>query len=700
MSTAVDSNAAVPSLAEDVLREGIEQSLRAHLCENAVFLAELLCVAYPSATSSNLLARAHLQAGDLTRAANALRPPSTPGNRYLYALCCYRIGTKEALRDAEEYLRAPHAKSVPGGAAGQYLLASIYHRTSRKEAAVEHYQRAMRANPTMWLAFDGLARLGLGPSKVDTVFSRANDVQARVQLRAQPFATPPPPPPVPTPTIPHSPQTPQPHTSSQQPPHPSPRRRLRGLSSMSRVQSAPSPRFDDLHAQHGYVTPSPVGMRGDIAEESILGTRAPIGRRVARTTTRHVPTNSGVHELQAKLFSTPTASSEATGETPRKRNTLRRKAPIPASSVSDTSGAQDEAGGSNGQIQTAETMDVIRKLGKAFTATTRYQCDLALSLLDDLPTPHGDSALAHSLRARAHLESGRFKAATDWYARAIAADSNALTLVAGRYSTALWHTKDGVILASLAAQALKQTPVPAGAWVAAGNSASLQHDYDRALSLFRRAVRTAPRDANAHTLVGHELASKEDYDGALRAFRAALAVDERCYPALYGIAQVLHKQEQYLLAVRHYRAALAIHPRNAFLHYHLALTFAASAAHERTRGNGAPAANDLLPALEQLDEACRLDAKNPVAAFERAKMLAAVGRTRDARAALVRLRDAMPREAEVHYELARLDRQTGDYASAARCIVLALSFDPKERKYKKEQEALNVAIAQGHTGGD
>ncbi len=705
MSVAIE-----PCLSEQVLREGIEQSLRAHLSENAVFLAERLCLAHPSPTSDNLLARAHLQAGDLTRAANALHPPNTPTNRYLYALCCYKIGTPQRLRDAEDQLRASHARAIPGGAAGQYLLAAIYHRTSRKEAAVEHYQRALRSNPTLWMAFEQLSKLGLGPSKVDAVFGNTNDTAAKTLLSNQPFASATPPAPVPLQhsNSPHTPQITHAQQAVAPPPLPSPRRRLRGLNSMARVHSAPSPREDsrfENSVQHGYVTPSPVGGgRGGISTEfGEENQRHAVGRRVARTN-HNFGSSGAVSELQAKLFSTPSSADS----TPRKKGPLRRTAK--ATAITTTTNTTTEPAVSSVEDSpipnsgnNIEAMDVLRKLGRVVAACGRYQCDLAIDLANALPAPHSTSAFVHSLRARAHLESGRFMEATTWYSRALATDVNSLTDIAARYSTALWHTKDAVALTALAARAMRLAPVPATAWVAAGNCASLQRDGDAALKYFRKAARAAPHSAYAHTLVGHELSAKEEFDGALSAFRSAIAADERCYPALYGIAQVLHKQEQYLLSERHYRAALSIHPRNAFLHYHLALCLAAKAAADYAKSHAArgvsssmrtaaPAA-DLVPALDEINKACDLDPENPVAAFERAKMLAAVGRARDARTALIQLRDAMPREAEVHYELARLDRQLGDHAAAMRSITLALSFDPKERKYKKECEALNIVTA-------
>lgn len=722
-----------PSLSETVLREGVSQSLRSHLSDNAIFLAERLCVSHPSPSASHLLASAHLQAGNFSRAANSLKPPTTPANRYLYALACFKIGSPAHLREAEQALRAPGPRAVPGGAAGQYLLGAICQQTTRKEAAIEHYQRALRANPTLWLAFDALAKLGLGPSKVDAVFGHATDAAARELMGMQPFAS----------ARTHAPAhggPPPPHQAiSPEPPAPAaapaPRRRLRSFNNALRSASTPTdaptvPPLPaggfDTPANGNYVTPSPSGGgRGTFDEPPAHHMPMRVTKGVLRRTSRSgrasAQSPDGPHDFPSKLFGTPSATD--TAPTPRKKSSLRRKLGEAAgvgggsssTSVSEVSAAltvHDPRGVSWDLARAPPpapaagpgAMEVLRALGKLRAALGRYQCDQAHKLLDALPAPHATSAVALSARARARFEEGDFAGACAEYKRALAADPTCLDAIVERYSTALWHQKEGVDLALLAARAQETYPPTSAGWVAVGNAYSLQADADAALRFFRKATALDPQNAYAHTLVGHELVVKEDFDGALAAFRAALHLDERHYNALYGIAQVLQRQEKYLLSERHFRAALNIHPRNYFLHYHLGQALAARAHHDFAKANAraqaggvlSPPPADLAPALEQLEKACALNPKNPVAAFEKARVLIAIGRLSEARGLLVKLRDVMPKEAEVHYEVARLDRQLGDLKSAVSAIMVALNLDPKERKYKKELEVLNVKTSEFH----
>lgn len=49
---------------------------------------------------------------------------------------------------------------MPNGAFGHYLLAQIYEKQSRSTEAKEHYIQALELNPTMWIAFERLTKLG------------------------------------------------------------------------------------------------------------------------------------------------------------------------------------------------------------------------------------------------------------------------------------------------------------------------------------------------------------------------------------------------------------------------------------------------------------------------------------------------------------------------------------------------------------
>lgn len=726
------------SVTKELLRVATEQSLRSFLAPNAIFLAERLHSMFPSDESAYLLASAHLQAGNYSRAAAALRPATSPDNRYLYAVCAVRIGTEDSLRDAEAHLRGlrgpidveppPSAKNmqdIPGGASGLYLLASICQRTGRTDEAIDLYRRALRANPTLWVAFEALASLGAGPTKVESVLGEGDDQATLDLLRAQ-------------------------AVSAAHVEHNTPRRRLRSLNSALRVPvgSQAPPRYQtpsnapsslqsngttlpvgpmrpsqsvsaaDDNSIEVYTTPSPMASNRPLGSDQMdtsspYVAQAPVRAGIpgVRRTTRP-SVSPGTHDsgkmsrsrhdadITSKLFSTPpTADARANPSNSamevRVPSGRRRGSGHPSSIYNESLREKRKTNvttGPAGKLQQDTTegrmggMEVIRKMAHICAALGRFQCELVVNLSDEMPLPHRHSSVVLSMRGRALLEQGDYVGAEKEYRRALEMYPTCLEGIAEYYSTVLWHMKKETELAQLAIRAQRIYPVSAAAWCVAGNCFSLQRDADTALRFFKKATSMDPYNAYAYTLCGHEHVAKEDFESALTAYRQALHIDERHYNALYGIGQVLQKQEKFELAERHFRAALLIHPRNSTLHYHLGVTLALSVT-STTSGVA-----QLLPALAELETAANLDAVNPVPRFERAKLLLAMNRVSDAKEQLEQLREILPKEAEVHFELCRVYRRMGDGKNAVRSIAEALNLDPKERRYKKELEALNSSL--------
>ena len=335
-------------------------------------------------------------------------------------------------------------------------------------------------------------------------------------------------------------------------------------------------------------------------------------------------------------------------------------------------------------------VDLIRSIGHLVSELGRFRCTRVIELSNVLPKVHRNSALVFALRGRAFLEKADYEAAEHEFERALLVDPARIDGVVEYYSTVLWHLKKDKELAQVALAAQRVFPVSYSAWCAAGNCFSLQNDPDVALKFFRRAIATCEEpNAYAYTLCGHEYVAKEDFESALASYREALNVDERHYNALYGIGQVLQKQEKFGLAHNHFRHAVQINPLNSTLHYHLGVSLAAGA----TSSVGADMSQHtnrqaLVSALAELETAANLDPRNPVPRFERAKILAAMNKLGEARQQLEELRDILPKEAEVHYELSQVCLRMGDEKTAVYSLSRALDIEPKERKYKKALDAL------------
>lgn len=699
----------LPSISEHLLRTATEHSLRAFLEPNAIFLAELLHTTYPSHVSANLLATAHLRQGNYSQAAQTLKPATTSENRYLYAVCLFRIGTPESLRDAEANLRGRHgpidvelpsstSESTPGASAGLYLLGNICKQTGRKDEAISLYRRALKSNPTLWVAFEALAKMGI-VYKADDFLPNQSDATALECLRAQPqfnaqipkLATP-------------CPIKQQAHTTKD-------------------VRNPGKPVANPQHCtpreSEAYATPSPMVGRvhgrqfGDMATPA-APQQAPrnLGRRGPRPSSSPSTSTTGLRigrrgrsvGLEDSSIRNPT---DLFAPTPDKHGLPQRKQPSvsPMRVTAPENGAPDkmkESGASEHMVldgDTSDTIDLIRSLGQIVAELGQFRCTRTIELSNNLSEEHRNSGVVLSWRGRAFLEKGEYEAAEKEFKKALEKQPMRMDGVVEYYSSVLWHLKKERELAQLAIRAQLVHPVSSSAWCAAGNCFSLQHDPDSALKFFRRAIVTSKvPNAYAYTLCGHEHVVQEDFEAALAVYREALHIDERHYNAMYGIGQVLLKQEKFGLAQNHFRCAVLINPLNSTLHYHLGVSLAAGV----NAVSGADAALEegkhaLILALAELETAANLDLRNPVPRFERAKILIAMNRLSDARKQLEDLRDLLPKEAEVHYELGKVYQRFGKYQDSLLSFTFALDLEPKERKYKKALDALVSEVeANGH----
>ena len=70
------------------------------------------------------------------------------------------------LSQAEEALLADSDNaSVPGGAAGHYLLGRICRLRSRHKDAIQHFTTALELDPMLWSAYEELCLLGAAPAQ-------------------------------------------------------------------------------------------------------------------------------------------------------------------------------------------------------------------------------------------------------------------------------------------------------------------------------------------------------------------------------------------------------------------------------------------------------------------------------------------------------------------------------------------------------
>ena len=195
--------------------------------------------------------------------------------------------------------------------------------------------------------------------------------------------------------------------------------------------------------------------------------------------------------------------------------------------------------------------ELMRLFARATRAMALYDCRNCLEELEKLPTMHQRSAWVMAMVGKAHYELGEYAAVcVRFFVVPRVRDSCMRTFdhQAERafeavrnlepyrvwdmevYSTLLWHLQRNVKLAFLAQELVATDPRAPQAWIAVGNTFSLQRERVQALTCFRRAAQLDPNCAYAYTLSGHE-SIDEDLDRAINFFQSALRADPRHYNA-------------------------------------------------------------------------------------------------------------------------------------------------------------------------
>jgi tetratricopeptide (TPR) repeat protein len=147
-------------------------------------------------------------------------------------------------------------------------------------------------------------------------------------------------------------------------------------------------------------------------------------------------------------------------------------------------------------------------------------------------------------------------------------------------------------------RSLKLDPKLVGPLLGLAQVSILQGNAARADQYLQQAASLAPHDANVLTIRGHYLFFRKDYQQAEKAFKTAISLDPKLERPHYELGDLyllgLHNPKE---AIAAYHDALAINPHDSRVHYTLA--------------NALAEAGRLDEAQVQIEEASRLDPKNP-----------------------------------------------------------------------------------------
>ncbi|KAI0831089.1 protein prenylyltransferase [Trametes gibbosa] len=319
--------------------------------------------------------------------------------------------------------------------------------------------------------------------------------------------------------------------------------------------------------------------------------------------------------------------------------------------------------------------NVMRSFASAARALALYDCRLCLDELEKLPAQQQRSASVMGMVGKAHYELGQYPAAERAFEAVRILEPYRLSDMEV-YSTLLWHLQKNVKLSFLAQELLSTDPKSPQAWIAVGNSFSLQKEKTQALTCFRRAAQLDPTCAYAYTLSGHE-SIDEDVNKAISFFQSALRADARHYNAWYGLGTCYMRMSKLRFADYHFRKASDIHPQNAVLLGCVGMVRERYMKYDE--------------ALELFNRAIQYSPENALVRYHRAKILIALKRYTSALEDLEELRDKSPEESNVLFQLAKVYRLMGNNVKFTQLLAEVRDVAPKSLgKIRKLAESIKA----------
>ena len=168
----------------------------------------------------------------------------------------------------------------------------------------------------------------------------------------------------------------------------------------------------------------------------------------------------------------------------------------------------------------------------------------------------------------------------------------------------------------------------------------MHKEYDATIKFFHRATQVDPKFVYAYNLLGHEYFLIEEMDKGLSCFRKSIFLDSRHYNAWYGISMIHLKQEKFLLAEKYLKKALLINPHSSTLMCHIAVVY-----HSLKQSD---------KALQILDRAFAVEAKNTLCNFHRASILFSMEKYGEALEEFEKLRRIITKESLIYYMISKV----------------------------------------------
>lgn len=675
------------------MEQAVLYSLDNDCIDSALFLSEQL---HHSDKSNHyhlfLHALCLLRAGHTYKAHLLTQATRHLGCAYVYAKTCLTtkshkagIAALVALQSIWQgtshfYLHSETSRRLmPDAAAVNCLLGHLYTKENEVKKAIEHYVIAVKSNPYLWEAFEGLLNLGVD-MQVRNVFKLSDTLaKSRAILDdggcienetlndpANPLATP-----DVFGNLTHNTKT----------------------KNYTFRPTMPLTRLDEFETPNGPATPTMATEFQKSAFDSVNSTIVPVKARPKSRLPDLTAPKFGLGKTTADanglVRRSSTRDDNASTSGPARRSSrlnmplsLRPKSqstkkgrPLSAIDPDPTPQAAPRKAPSRSivSLPTIESettlLSLLRQVGEGCYHLSKFQCLKAIESFRSIDRKIQTAPYVLAKLGRAFYENSNYEEALLCY-KDLRNTAPARLEDMELYSTCLWHLRKDVELSYLAHEMLDLDRLSPIAWCVLANCFSLQKEHDQALKCVKRAIQLDTSFAYAHTLEGHEYAANEEFERAQTSFRNAIRVDQRHYNAWYGLGMTYMKTGNNEQAEFHFTQAARINPTNAVLVCCIGIVL------ERVKRWD--------EALIQFNLAVQLSPSNALARFKKAKALIMARDYRSAMNELHVLKELAPDEANVHYLLGKMYKQSGDKVSAMKHLTIAMNLDNKASHLVKE----------------
>ncbi|KAM3586084.1 anaphase-promoting complex subunit cdc27 [Umbelopsis sp. WA50703] len=210
-----------------------------------------------------------------------------------------------------------------------------------------------------------------------------------------------------------------------------------------------------------------------------------------------------------------------------------------------------------------KVIGILRILATGYLHAANYQCRETSLVLQQLDDQQYETAWVQCAMGKAYYDAGDYQTAERLFSRSFLLWPWYCDAVP-YHSTCLWYLQKEMELNILASKMQENKSHQYEAFIAAGNWASHARSSKEAIYWYQRAADIDPSRSYAHALLGQEEWEREEFLVAMTHFRQCISADRRSYTGWHGLGLAYEGLQLYPKAKAAVDEAVRLHPRHPF----------------------------------------------------------------------------------------------------------------------------------------